>query len=158
MKKISIFAPVALALAVSLSGFSQAKEELAGVVETGAQPELVQEGFMFTEGPVGTADGGLYFSDIRANRTFRLEATGKIAAFRENTNGSNGLALMRNGDLLAAEGDAKRITRINQQGEVETHTEVGVGRSILAPNDLIVNFKGGIYFTDNEPLPVVPIR
>lgn len=158
MKKISIFAPVALALAVSLSGFSQAKVELAGVVETGAQPELVQEGFMFTEGPVGTANGGLYFSDLRANRTFRLEATGKIAVFRENTNGSNGLALMRNGDLLAAEGDAKRITRIDQKGNVTTLTETGDGRPFLAPNDLIVDSKGGIYFTDPGPRPVVPGR
>lgn len=158
MKKISFFGAAALALSVSLSGFGQAKDGLAGIVEAGAQPELVQEGFVFTEGPVGTADGGLYFSDIRANRTYRLDANGKIAMFRENTNGSNGLALMPNGDLLAAEGDGKRITRIDKNGRVTTVTETGDSRPFLAPNDLIVDAKRGIYFTDPGPRPVVPGR
>src|SRR5579864_2622389 len=119
MKKISIFAPVALALAVSLSGFSQAKEELAGVVETGAQPELVQEGFMFTEGPVGTTDGGLYFTDIRANKIYLLELTGKIRTVRENSQGANGLAL-NSSELYAAEGTSKLISRGNQNGRNTT--------------------------------------
>ena len=68
--------------------------------------ELVKEGFVFTEGPVGTADGGLFLSDIMgANRTYRLDSTGKITVFREQTNGANGLAITRSAELLAAEGD-----------------------------------------------------
>ena len=57
--------------------------------------ELVQEGFTFTEGPVGTADGGLFFSDIRANRTHYLDPAGKISVVREPTNAANGLALTK---------------------------------------------------------------
>src|SRR5207253_8639778 len=70
---------------------------IAGVVAAGAEPQLVQEGFVFTEGPVGTPDGGLYFSDIRPNRIYRLEPNGKIDLIREQTNGANGLALTREG-------------------------------------------------------------
>ena len=124
----------------------------------GAVPELVQEGFVFTEGPVGTADGGLYFSDIRASRTFYLDAGGRISVVRENTNGANGLALTRDGELLFAEGDGKRITRRSKDGSITTVTEGPTGVPLLAPNDLLVDSKGGIYFTDPGPRPVVPGR
>src|SRR5438128_4248561 len=82
---------------------------IPGVLAPGVVPELVQEGFTFTEGPVGTADGGLYFSDIRVSKTFYLDPGGKISVFREGTNGANGIALTKAGELLFAEGEAKRI-------------------------------------------------
>lgn len=136
-----------------------AQSGIPGVVAKGVEPELVQEGFQFTEGPVGTADGGLFFSDIRgANRTYRLDPSGKITVFREQTNGANGLALTRDGELLVAEGDGKQITKRNREGVIATVTESFGGKPFLAPNDLIVDGKGGIYFTDPGPRPVVPGR
>src|SRR5579863_9907202 len=85
---------------------------IAGIVAAGSAPELVQEGFTFTEGPVGTADGGLYFSDIREpSKTYQMHPDRRIMLFRETTKGTNGLALMKNGDLLGAEGDGKRISK-----------------------------------------------
>jgi gluconolactonase len=137
---------------------AQSPAGIPGVVAPGVQPELVQEGFVFTEGPVGTADGGLYFSDIRANRTHRLDPNGKITVLRENTNGTNGLALTREGDLLGAEGDGKRITKRSRDGRVTTLTDGLPGKPLMAPNDLIVDAKGGIYFTDPGPRPIVAGR
>src|SRR5436189_5144581 len=131
---------------------------IAGVTAAGAEPQLVQEGFVFTEGPLGTTDGGLYFSDIRPNRIYRLEPNGKIALVREQSNGANGLALTRDGDLLAAEGDGKRISKRSRDGTVTTVTEGSEGKPFLAPNDLILDAKGGIYFTDPGPRPVGPGR
>ena len=58
---------------------------IPGVVAAGVQPQLVQEGFVFTEGPVGSADGGLYFTDVQAKKIYRLDPAGKITAIRENT-------------------------------------------------------------------------
>jgi gluconolactonase len=153
----------ALAAAAFLSAFvapalAQAPGGIPGVVAPDAAPEPLQEVFQFTEGPVGTADGGLYFSDIRANRTYLLEPGGKIAVVREHTNGANGLALTKDGDLLAAEGDGKRVSRRTRDGKITTVTEGIEGKPLLAPNDLIVDAKGGIYFTDPGPRPVVPGR
>ncbi len=143
-----------LALPVS----AQTPSGIAGVVAPGVEPVLVQEGFVFTEGPVGTPDGGLYFSDIRPNRIYRLDSNGEIGLFREQTNGANGLAVTREGDLLAAEGDGKRISKRSRDGTVTTVTEGSEGKPFLAPNDLILDAKGGIYFTDPGPRPVVPGR
>jgi gluconolactonase len=143
-----------LALPVS----AQSPAGIAGVVAPGAEPQLVQEGFVFTEGPLGTPDGGIYFSDIRPNRIYRLDPNGKIDLVHERTNGANGLALTRDGDLLAAEGEGKRISKRSRDGTVTTVTEGVDGKPFLAPNDLIVDAKGGIYITDPGPRPVVPGR
>src|SRR6202521_3443137 len=143
--QLAFAAAAIMALAVPV--LAQAPGGIPGVLAPGAAPQLVQEGFVFTEGPVGTADGGLYFSDIRVSRTFYLDASGKISVVRENTNGANGLALTRDGELLFAEGDGKRITKRNNEGSITTLTEGPTGVPLLAPNDLLVDPKGGIYFT-----------
>jgi gluconolactonase len=148
----------ALIALAAIPGLAQSPGGIAGVVAPGAVPELVQEGFTFTEGPVGTADGGLYFSDIRVNKTYFLDPGGKISVVRENTDGANGLALTKDGELLFAEGDGKRIAKRNRDGTITTLTAGSPATPLLAPNDLIVDAKGGIYFTDPGPRPVVPGR
>ena len=66
---------------------------IPGVTAPGAVAELVREGYLFTEGPLGTPDGGLYFTDLReANRIYRMDTGGRISVFRENSNSTNGLA------------------------------------------------------------------
>src|SRR6516225_8383973 len=128
-----------LALPVS----AQTPSGIAGVVAPGV-------------GPVRTPDGGLYFSDIRPNRIYRLDTNGEASIVRKQSNGANGLAVTREGDLLAAEGDGKRISKRSRDGTVTTVTEGIEGKPLLAPNDLILDAKGGIYFTDPGPRPVVP--
>src|SRR5438876_9071598 len=146
-----------LALA-AVPTLGQAPGSIPGVLAPSAAPELIQEGFVFTEGPVGTADGGLYFSDIRVSKIFYLDPGGKISMARENTNGANGLALTRDGELMFAEGDGKRMTKRNKDGTITTVTEGPTGVPLLAPNDLLVDSKGGIYSTDPGPRPVVAGR
>jgi gluconolactonase len=150
--------PAALIALVAASVLAHPQAGIHGVIGPGVQPELVQEGFVFTEGPVGTADGGLYFSDLRASKTYHLDPNGKITMVRENTNGANGLALAHDGSLLAAEGDGKKISRWSHDSRGTTLTESFDGKPLLAPNDLIMDTKGGIYFTDPGPRPLVPGR
>jgi gluconolactonase len=154
---IGLAAALMLAMC-ALPVLAQGPAGIPGVVAPGIATELVHEGFMFTEGPVGTADGGLFFSDIRPNRTHYLDPSGKISVVREATNGANGLALTRNGELLFAEGAGKRITRREKDGSITVLTEGAPGMPLLAPNDLIGDANGGIYFTDPGPFPPVAGR
>jgi gluconolactonase len=142
----------------AVPALAQAPAGIPGVFAPGATTELVQEGFMFTEGPVATADGGLFFTDIRANRVYFLDPGGKISVAREMSNGANGLALTKNGDLVFAEGSGKRITERGKDGTITTLTEGIPGMPLMAPNDLIVDARGGVYFTDPGPFPPVPGR
>ena len=157
-RAILAFATAAAVVLLAGAAHAQSPSGIAGVVAPGVAPELVQEGFVFTEGPVGTPDGGLYFSDIRPNRIYHLDPAGKISLVREQTNGANGLALTREGDLLAAEGEGKRISRRGRDGGVTTVTEGIAGKPFLSPNDVLVDANGGIYITDPGPRPVVPGR
>ncbi len=129
------------------------------MVAPGVEVELVQEGYIFTEGPVGAPDGGLYFTDNRANKILLLDSSGKISVTHENTTNANGLVLTKEGDILAAEGVGKRISKRSKSGGAGvTLTDSFDGKPFMAPNDLFVDARGGIYFTDPGPRPVVPGR
>src|SRR5215831_12157109 len=82
MRMSAAVAAAVLAGLLALPVSAQSPTGIAGVVAPGAEPHLVQEGFVFTEGPVGTPDGGLYFSDIRPNRIYRLDTNGEISIVR----------------------------------------------------------------------------
>ena len=131
---------------------------IPGVVAKGESVRLVREGFVFTEGPVPMADGGLYFSDLlTADRIYRLEPDGDLVVFQEKTNGANGLAVMRTGEVVAVESTGKRVVRI-ANGQTIVLTEGSPGKPLLSPNDLILDSRGGVYFTDPGPRPAVPGR
>jgi gluconolactonase len=148
--------PVVLLLSlIAAQIWAQSPAGIPGVVAAGVQPELVQEGFVFTEGPVGSADGGLYFTDIRANKIYRLDPSGKIAPARENTKGANGLAF-NSGELYAAEGAGKLISRGNHNGRAATVIDSDGSQPLGTPNDLIFDARGGFYFTDPGAAPMLP--
>ena len=123
-----------------------------------AKLELVREGFQFTEGPLPMADGGLYFTDLRAARVHRLDPQGNITVVHEKTGETNGLAYDINGDLVGIEAVGRRIRRFGKDGKVTEITRGDGVNPMMMPNDLIVDTKGGIYFTDPGPRPVVPGR
>jgi gluconolactonase len=131
---------------------------IPNVVAKGETVQLVKEGFAFTEGPVPNADGGIYFSDLlTSDRIHRLAPNGEITVLREQANSAGGLALNRAGELFAVETNAKRVTKF-AGGKVTVLTEGSPEKPLLAPNDLILDSKGGVYFTDPGPRPVVAGR
>jgi gluconolactonase len=132
---------------------SPTQSAIPGVIAQGARVELVRGGFKGLEGPVGMPDGGLYFSDIPANLTYKLDANGMISVWRKDTKGSNGLFLTKNGRLLAAESTGPRIAAVAPDGRVTVLAPQAGGKPLRAPNDLIADSKGGIYFTDPAPRP-----
>ena len=50
---------------------AQQQGGIPGVVAPGAKVGLVQEGFIFTAGAIGTANGELIFTDLRTSRIYR---------------------------------------------------------------------------------------
>jgi gluconolactonase len=150
------FASVAagLALCFSASAFGE------GLVAPGAQPELLHEGFIFTEGPAADAQGNIYFTDIPANRIYLWTTAGELQTFREDTRGTNGLFFDADWNLFACEGGGGRITRIGSDGSITAVVDQHNGAPFNSPNDLWLDEHGGIYFTDprygdesNNPQP-----
>lgn len=118
------------------------------VVPLQAEVKLIQNGFKFTEGPALAPDGRIYFTDIPNTRIHLYDpTTGKVTVHRENSGGANGLMFMPDGSLLACEMKNRRLTR-EVNGEVKTVAETCEGKRFNQTNDLDLDGRGGIYFTD----------
>ncbi len=110
---------------------------------------LVDEGFMFTEGPLWLPeDGILLFSDVQGDTIYQVTPGGQAEIFRMPSGNSNGLALDKDGQLLAAEHGNRRVSRSPIDGApVDVATEYETKR-LNSPNDITVRSDGTIYFTD----------
>jgi hypothetical protein len=128
VSQFAVFVPLftSPALAQTLPG-------IPGVLAPGVAPELVQGGFAGLEGPVSAADGTVYFSDRMPDRTYRLGSDGKITVYQENTGAANGLAFTREGDMVRAEGGAKRIGKVTRDGKVSVLTDSYNGKPLVSP-------------------------
>jgi len=136
---------VLLLLVVMLTASSA---EAASVVASGAKVEKLAGGFMFTEGPVADAEGNIFFSDIPNNRIHKWSLDGTLSTFREDSGGSNGLYFDKKGNLLACEGTGRRLVSIDPQGKVTVLADKYQNKRFNSLNDLWIDPKGGVYFTD----------
>lgn len=132
--------------------------DIPGVVKGGTRVQVIKEGFNGTEGPIGMPDGSLIFTETTANRITRIDKDGNTSPFLENTNGSNGLAFDSKGRLISVQTTAgnTRIGVIYPKGQEAVLSDNIEGKPIGRPNDLVVDKKGGVYFTD--PGPNAPAR
>lgn len=120
----------------------------ADLVAPGAMVEKLAGGFQFTEGPACDGEGNVYFSDIPANRIHKWSVDGKLTTFREDSGGTNGLYFDGKGNLLACEGGSRRLTSIAPDGTVTVLADSYQGKKLNSPNDLWIDPKGGVYFSD----------
>ena len=112
--------------------------------------ERIAHGFRWAEGPVYFRDGGyLLWSDIPNNRIMRwLEDDGHVSVFRAHSNFSNGNTRDREGRLITCEHDTRRVTRTEHDGRITVLIDRHDGKRLNAPNDVIVDSTGAIWFTD----------
>ena len=104
--------------------------------------------FRFTEGPAADKQGNIYFTDIPNNRIHRWSLDGKLSAFLENSDGANGLFFDKDGNLIACAGGKGQLVSIAPQGAVTVLADRYHEKPFNSPNDLWIDPKGGIYFTD----------
>ena len=109
-----------------------------------ASPELVADGFKFTEGPVWLGAKGWVFSDIPADIVYRDDKT----VFRKPSGKSNGLAVDVEGRLYACEHWNRRVTRTEKDGATTVIADKYLGRRLNSPNDLAIRKDGTVFFTD----------
>ena len=120
----------------------------ASVVAPGGKVKKLADGFKFTEGPAADARGNVYFTDIRNNRIHKWSTDGKLTTFRENSGGANGLFFDKDGNLVVCEGDNRRVVSIDMQSGVKVLADRYNNRRFNKPNDLWIDPKGGVYFSD----------
>lgn len=139
------------------------------IIPEGEEVKLLADGFKFTEGPTWL-DGEYYFSSMyfdipsgtwaldpsksdliamKPDGTWRYVLKGKMQ--------TNGLMVKGNGNIVACDMAGHRVIELAPDGRVVkvlatkiTAGDVHKGLRIDGPNDLVIDAKGGIYFTDPQ--------
>jgi gluconolactonase len=126
----------------------------AGLVAAGTKAKTAANA-CFLEGPAWHSSGTLYFSDISGNRILKLAPDGSIAVFREDSGRTNGNTFDAEGRLISCEGaefgtgGRRRLVRSDvTTGKFEVLTDRFEGKRYNAPNDVCVDTRGRIWFTD----------
>ena len=110
-----------------------------------------------TEGPACAADGSIYFSDIPVGKDkgmiLRFDPkTKKTNVFTDDSHKSNGLKFDGKGNLIACEGsDEGGRAVVSWDLKTKKRTVLAdryKGHRFNAPNDLVIDAKGRIYFSD----------
>lgn len=101
-----------------------------------------------TEGPVWDGEH-LYFTHIRASRIMRYEPkSGAISESRTGTNRTNGLAFDAQGRLFGCCSGGRSILRFDPDVRNVTIADRVEGKKLNTPNDLAIDRKGRIWFTN----------
>lgn len=139
----------------------ESQDRVDPIVPENAELELLFDGGFFTEGPAVGPDGLVYFSDLTATALSGMQAghiwsydpsSGKTTIFRSPSGMSNGIIFDSEGRMVVAEGadfGGRCVVRTDMTtGKSEIIAGLFNGMSFNAPNDLALDERGRIYFTD----------
>jgi len=144
----------------TLGSIERLDPALDSLLPAGAQIEKLAGGFEWAEGPVwNRRSKTLLFSDVPRNVVFewkeavgtrdflyRSGFTGTLT--RSGEPGSNGLTFdseVRR--VLCMHGD-RMVARLEEHGKITVLAADYLNRRLNSPNDLVLNAKGDLYFTD----------
>jgi gluconolactonase len=146
------------------------------IVPEGAKLEKIFDGgVVLTEGVAVAPDNMVYFSDITFSHVAKdkkgvIEAghiwkynpkTGKTTIFRSPSGMSNGIKFDAAGNMIVAEGadyGGRRVIRTDMKtGKSYIIAAMFEGRPFNSPNDITIDEKGRIYFSDPRYLGHEPI-
>jgi gluconolactonase len=122
--------------------------------------EVVCEGLEFPEGPVAMADGSVVVVEVKAQRLTRVLPDGRKEVLVETGGGPNGAAVGPDGALwIANNGGAFFYPEQYQGGYIQRYDlrtgalstvyEACDGVRLIAPNDLVFDRQGGLWFSDH---------
>ena len=122
--------------------------------------KLFDGGFL-TEGPAYGPDGNVYFSDLTFTSETNMQAgiiwkydsqSGKTSVYRSPSGMANGIEFDRSGYMIVCEGadfGGRKITSTDLlTGKAKILAALYNGVSYNSPNDLVIDNKNRVYFTD----------
>lgn len=118
------------------------------IVAKGASPVLVSSEFLFTEGPAVDSKGNIFFTDQPNDRIMKWSTDGVLSVYMEKTGRSNGLFFDKDDNLVACADLDNQLWIIDKNKKATVLVNDFEGKKLNGPNDLWIDSKGGIYFTD----------
>ncbi len=139
---------------------------LDNIISANAKPEIIAEGFEWSEGPLWVEKHNmLLFSDVPMNTIYKwTEAKGKEVYLKPSgytgtepslckEPGSNGLTFDRNGNLVLCQHGNRQMARMDAplekpEAKFITLADKYNGKRFSSPNDAVYNSAGELFFTD----------
>ncbi|ELQ40821.1 gluconolactonase [Pyricularia oryzae] len=103
---------------------------------------------IFLEGPVYDSDGNLYVVDIPYGRILRIDGSKNVTVSCKWDGEPNGLVGTADGKLLIADYKQGILSFDPADGKVKPHLTRRNLERFKGPNDLILDSRGNLYFTD----------
>ncbi|MGC3946685.1 MAG: SMP-30/gluconolactonase/LRE family protein [Chryseolinea sp.] len=138
---------LAITILFQSSSYGQTTAE-SPVVAKGASPVKAGTGYAFTEGPAVDAKGNVYFTDQPNDKILKWSTNGEIETFMAGAGRSNGLFIDKAGNIWSCADANNELWKIDKNKQ---HTVVLAdfqGKKFNGPNDLWIDPRGGVYFTD----------
>ena len=133
----------------NLSAIAQSeKKKQSSIIAKDAAVVKAGDGYSFTEGPAVDPEGNVFFTDQPNDKILKWSTDGTVSVFMEGAGRSNGLYFDNDGNLLSCADLNNELWLIDKTKKVTVLIKDFEGRKLNGPNDLWVDAKGGIYFTD----------
>jgi gluconolactonase len=116
------------------------------VADTGVH--LVSRQFSFTEGASVDRRGDVFFTDQPNNRIWEYDIHGRLTVFLDSAGRSNGMYFDHAGRLVTCADENEQLWAISPDKKVQVLLRDVGGKRLNGPNDLWIDVRGGIYFTD----------
>jgi gluconolactonase len=124
------------------------KQKTSPIIADGATLQLVSDQFKFAEGPATDKKGNVFFTDQPNNKIWKFDTNGKLSVFMDNAGRSNGMDFDNDGNLISCADENMQLWSIDPKKKVTVLVKDYKGKLLNGPNDVFVNSKGKIYFTD----------
>src|SRR5262245_46267085 len=147
---------LAICAAIAWQLESRAADKIPGIGPVGEVKQL-HTNLMFLEGPTFDDQGNLYFSDVQGDKLYRVDKMNQLSVFLEPSNHTNGLMFNGKGKIYACEMDGRLVEIDIATKAVKPLAAEYKGKRFNAPNDLVIDRQGGVYFTDphfRAPMPL----
>ena len=150
MKRIAIFSLLfSLGIIPHFALTQQSALAQQSLVASGAAVVKLADGFGFTEGPAVNSKGDVYFvDDPKCKIHLWSVSEKKLSTFVDESAHANGMYVDKNDILYVCEGGTGSVVSYTPDGKRTVVANKFGARSFNKPNDLWVDPKGGIYFTD----------
>jgi gluconolactonase len=110
-------------------------------------PKVINEGVVGAgEGPAWDGHGSLYFTNEQ--QITRRDSKRKFHIFRKPSNDASGILFDFLGRPVICEGATRRVIRLEHDGKITILADKYESRRFNSPNDLTIDSKGRIYFSD----------
>lgn len=118
------------------------------LIRGGDTPRLVSRQFSFTEGAAVDRKGNIFFTDQPNNKIWEYTVDGRLVLFLDSAGRSNGMYFDREGRLVTCADEQGQLWAIGRGKKVTLLLQGIGGKQLNGPNDLWIDNRGGIYFTD----------